>query len=435
MEWFLIKQNEHLGPFNKDLLLQLYKDGKIQGESLLWHEGWKKPKSFDFVFNSSDLPPDLPPLPPEAFEAEVEQELPEHVKQVNVEKYEHQDIEEGSTPVGSLSFLSKNKKFIWAALFGIILLICGSYFLKEKKLLFSRPQLMELKDFERLKKVALSEKKLRFAIALGKDKKTIWIATNIALQGEVDISLKSVKNKILGEAVAVSARGVLKDRLISLSKFQFTKGARFIDGYYQLEINSLEPFEPSFIQRMQGLVRRELNYSGQFLITNLKRKHLKKQLKRFIKSQNSNTNLFWQELAQKYQTIKVITEQIKQGFAKVFIGPHQKWHQRVKLFENEYKSQYGIFFTEFVKANEASYEKLMKKTFKNSQEVLASYSYLSTLATDIGEQSMDILEELQTFDVKRMTPASKEQLRQNIMSKLEVIITKSDEKMSQLESN
>ncbi|MBT4791504.1 MAG: hypothetical protein HON90_08030, partial [Halobacteriovoraceae bacterium] len=157
--------------------------------------------------------------------------------------------------------------------------------------------------------------------------------------------------------------------------------------------------------------------------------------KRFIKSQNSNTNLFWQELAQKYQTIKVITEQIKQGFAKVFIGPHQKWHQRVKLFENEYKSQYGIFFTEFVKANEASYEKLMKKTFKNSQEVLASYSYLSTLATDIGEQSMDILEELQTFDVKRMTPASKEQLRQNIMSKLEVIITKSDEKMSQLESN
>ena len=50
MEWFLINQNEHLGPFKEEILHDLFQEGEILKDSLVWREGWTDAKSYEDVF-------------------------------------------------------------------------------------------------------------------------------------------------------------------------------------------------------------------------------------------------------------------------------------------------------------------------------------------------------------------------------------------------
>ena len=70
MEWFILNKDEHLGPFSEDSIKSFFQEKKIGEDQLIWKEGWDEPQPFVEVFAPkavSDLPPDLPPLPPEAF--------------------------------------------------------------------------------------------------------------------------------------------------------------------------------------------------------------------------------------------------------------------------------------------------------------------------------------------------------------------------------
>ena len=46
MEWFLIKQNEHYGPFSEEALHEMFSRGEVREDSLIWSEGLKFPQTY-----------------------------------------------------------------------------------------------------------------------------------------------------------------------------------------------------------------------------------------------------------------------------------------------------------------------------------------------------------------------------------------------------
>jgi hypothetical protein len=171
---------------------------------------------------------------------------------------------------------------------------------------------------------------------------------------------------------------------------------------------------------------------GKVLISSLDIKSFKKQLQRFLKRKFHNSKSYWQEIIQKYQTVKMITDQIKVGFDQLFFKQPAPWPKRIVNFETQYRNKWGQFFTEFVKANESSYEKLSVKKFDDKQKVLASYNNLSNLAIKIGETAMVALERLQAFDFKNATEESIKKLNQENSLEFVKIMESCEQKAKEL---
>ena len=59
MEWFVITEEEHLGPFEEDTLISMYEKGEITGDSFVWQEGWEEAVAFsDCLLYTSPSPRD-----------------------------------------------------------------------------------------------------------------------------------------------------------------------------------------------------------------------------------------------------------------------------------------------------------------------------------------------------------------------------------------
>ena len=153
-----------------------------------------------------------------------------------------------------------------------------------------------------------------------------------------------------------------------------------------------------------------------------------------ILKKKRNTLEFWSEIAQKYQTVKVITEQIRKGIETALMGREKNWKLSVLNFENKYKASWGKFFTEFVKANDKSYISYSKKKFENKKKVLAYYNNLSNLAIQIGEESMKTLEDLQAVNYLQLTQAQKDIFKQKTTQALKNIEQNCDEKINEIKA-
>ena len=57
MEWFVIYNNEHLGPFSERVLHQLHAEGDLNDQSLIWREGMDSPITYEaqFLFTKEEM--------------------------------------------------------------------------------------------------------------------------------------------------------------------------------------------------------------------------------------------------------------------------------------------------------------------------------------------------------------------------------------------
>lgn len=473
MNWFLIKNNEHLGPFDEVQIKELFKKGEITGTDMLWQHGWPDAKSYEEVFlhkiriaPKEEISTELPPIP--KVEDIASDESADDIEPVILKKKEAKQVystigDSSAKPKANKNTEEKDSQDSDGSIakaiedlnlatpteviaekkgrFGLVKNILLTFLILLSSVVgylyydlyftnFSRPKMMSVYDFKRLKRTALDRgQRERFAMALGKDKKTIWVATNHKLQGDLVITMKSMKDKALGDSVEVKAEGKLNKGLVSLSNFKFVKGTKFIDGIYEVTVKSERELKTHPIQHFIEPAARTIDHRGKYLISNFKKKDFKKQLKVFLKKKNSNTRKFWEELAEKYRTVMVITGQIKDGVLNIFKAGDKDWKLAVKKFESDYKSNYGVFFTEFVKKNEASYERLVKKKFKNSSEVLAGYSHLSELAKEIGSESMNVLANLHKYNLANESEETKLVFQQNNLRNLDGIIKQCKDKI------
>lgn len=494
MEWFLIKANEHLGPFDEEGLKALYRDGGFTADALVWREGWADAKTYEEVFladenqfkpisesenipieedvkvvKSDELPPDLPPdLPIEDKKEEphagvvetyvqkersaiMENPLLDEVEEETIpgQKIEIQHEENGEEePEEVIDFnefefeYDKNEKIILGrvkkiAILAIIVLVAfsGYLYFSDREIIFKRPTTMSLGDYERLVKSAKADSsELRFAFALASDKRTLWASTNNPLKGEVFINLESKKGRVLGRDVEVKAKGKLSKGLITFKDFQFVKGNRFIDGYYDVEIYTVDDLTVPLFQKFFKPTDKQFRFINEFLITSMLQVDFEKQLKEFSSKKMINAEDFWIEVYQKYQTIMEITKKIEQGFERILNAPEVRWNQEIKRFRDRYSREYGVFFTEFVRANEASYQVLTSKDFDDRIEIVGNYERLSALSKKIGKETVVLLADLEAANISNMNDEQRKQMKENALAPFKLIIAECERKLAVLKN-
>jgi hypothetical protein len=464
MEWFLITSSEHLGPFNDDVMHQLFNNGDVTVESLVWREGWSDARTFQDVFLDSNLNlkpntieindqeddqfPDLPPEfnPPTEVVSEVNIDTDfkskvtaeDEIQFENTESLEQESSTEDSSEEEfdfdfektEVNILARIK--VVAIIFLIIAVISPVVlYFKNATNVFDRPQSMSLGDYNRLRETAVeTSKKLKFSFSLALDKRTLWISTNLPLEGEVFLKFKSKPGRTLGGEIELKAKGELKRRLIVLSEFQFIKGTRFTDGIYDIEIFTVEKLDVPPYQRFFEPWDKEFRYLDKVTITSLHAKEFQRQMKLISDKKLENKNAFWSELQEKYRTVKNMTTQIRDAVGHIFTGPREEWAKLVSEFENDYKAQYGVFFTSFVTTNEYSYEKLINKDFEDKFEIISNYTRLSKLAKLIGSESMTILQNLESFDPLLKSEEEIKHFELDSLTKLDRIIEECERKLS-----
>ncbi len=80
MQWFVVTEDEQLGPFDEVELKRLFESGEFSDSTEVWREGWDKAKKYKDIFLETpedDLPPEIPPIPLDALEkAKKQRKIP-----------------------------------------------------------------------------------------------------------------------------------------------------------------------------------------------------------------------------------------------------------------------------------------------------------------------------------------------------------------------
>lgn len=467
MNWFVISKNEHLGPYEEDVLEQLYLAGDIGDDSLVWREGMPEPKTYrqllldsknasedlieDPITETDDeLPPELPPEVLQMREASTPAPRPgrEHKEAVHrevlggeadeiIKDEEVEEVKDEEEIELDEHFEDEPKSKLVKVLLGIFFLAllaaagaAGWMYYSSNLQAFSRPSKMDVKDYERLKTVAASSAKENvFAFALSKDKSSLWMATNNPLSGPVTLKISSIPGKSLSEErVVASSSSRLQDKIAHFDSFQFEKGQRLIQGWYEVEAATPVELEIPLVMSFLNPPPKRFRYLDRALLTSMKHHHFQKALERFNDKLIRNETAFWDELEQKYQTIKAIGISIHEALEKVFVKEPSAWVKNVQDFEREYTGNYGNFFTSFVIQNEEAYAEIAKKEFSDKNEVISYYTRLSRLAKGLGAVTMESLEEMRLLD-EPGSERKRRELKESVASKFSSIMDEIDQNL------
>ena len=442
MNWFVINENEHLGPFKEDALTELFRAGELQNDSLIWREGLDEPGTYhDLIVEG--LPPELPPEAMgsvsdirEVKQTPVEEQLEDEILASNSDVLEAAESEAGFIAKTKRAILVATKKTLRIALVLAVIAAAafgGWKYYETQTMSFARPSTMGIEDFNRLKEVAFSDSKEPvFAFALSKDKSALWMATNVASSGPLSLKITSQPGKVLAnERVVALSKGVLEGRLAHFHTFDFEDGQRVVEGWYEVEATTLADLKAPLLSMFGKSPRKRFRYLDQVLLTTMKQHHFEKALAKMKEKSEQNADAFWSELGQKYQTIKAMANNIHNSLNKVFDGELGNWGQRVDAFELEYTNSFGGFFTSFVVQNEKSYEELEKKTFEEKTEIISNYARLSRLAKRLGAETMGVLELMRALENPE-SKESQETLKQGVDERFGKFVSDIEENLAEV---
>lgn len=480
MSWYIIKESEHLGPFNEEELEQLRRKNKLVDETLLWREGMEQAQTYADLF--LDLPPDLsveakgerdepPPLPfareeeGGIFRVEQLEETPgkdteEIFKTPEQASPREGEADENDSAPKIKTIPAKNKTrqksgvfkvFVWTLflLFAVAGVGAGWFFYQSKNAVFSRPAKMGPQDYERLKGVArLPGPEKAFAFAVARDMGGVWMAVNFPLEGKIGIKLTGIEGKLLSEGlVEASGESRLREKLVFFDAFTFQKGQRLAQGWYDVEVFSadklkapwplgllsLESFPEFLLKHIPWAKGAEFSRKEKSLLTVMRRNDFQKALAREKQRKRENDTEFWGELKQKYLTVRAIALRVREAMDKVFDKDAKEWDRHVKDFEEEYSRNYGNFFTNFVLQNEKSYEGLAHRSFSDKTEVISFYARLSDLAKNVGKTAMSSLLRLQALS-SDSSEEEREGLRKEIRKGFEDLVQEALRKLDQIQA-
>lgn len=431
MDWFIIRDQDHLGPFTQEDLEELYASNEINDETLVWNESLEESVTYGSL--ALDEPPPLPPEFNDVVSEQAEQiEQTEKTALVENEIEDEIDDEiEDESPHPRHS--SRKLQMFWFIIFIILLTPIAIYFYQNK--IFTRPSKMSLRDYTRLTEIV--EKKseaTEFVFALAQDRSMLWIATNNSNQGKVAIKLKAIKNRFLGEGeVEAFALADLKNHLVAIKDMRFKKGFKLLDGYYEIELYTPSKLNKPLLSFVNNH-KKQFQFFKKVLISTMKPEEFEKSLAKYAVKKKYNENQFWSELKQKYQTLKMITLQIQDGVRTVFgkqryVDNQMNIKKKIESFESEYKLKYGNFFTNFVIANDKSYEQLARKNFPDKVDIIANYTRLSKLARSIGLESVQVMGDLERFK-QWQDQVEVERFKEDSLARFQKIIDICDHKIS-----
>lgn len=457
-EWFLIYQNEHLGPYDEDTLVDLYNTGELTEDSLLWKEGDDEGQSYSSLFLKPETKSEFIPLeqiseiiveeepPALQIEAEDEDDSPPpfalEVEEESPPPFELEPEEEAPPPlpVFEEEVLTKPKRKIkfwhWKGLSVILLILFFVLqYLQTFQGDFVRPAGMGLNDYKRLLETTNADpSKNKFAFTLSRDKKMIWVSTNINLQGEVHFNFSNKNQENLGDSVVeIQGKGILKNNLIKISDFEFKQGTNFLDGFYDVDLFTDQDLSFPLIEGLFTKREKQFGYHGTVLISNLSQEKFEKVLSKKNEARGKNESEFFETLIEEYRTVQTITSQILAGLKSIFAAGDLNREEALTKFEDDYKKNYGVFFTSFVISVDKKYEVINEKEFEDKTQVIAHYAKLKKLALEVGAESSGQITELNSLNLIEGDASELKEIEFRSTLKFKEIIIECEKMIKELE--
>lgn len=398
--WFVILNNERLGPYTRSELSRQYNEKIINKLSWVFKVGYIEPSTYgDLLMDEDGVP-----LLPDSLSPPIDEDG-------NFERIPNTSASSNKKIVNKSKIIKK----IFFTIFFFVAVFFVTYYILLKMNEVKRPAMMLIRDFEKLKQIQEESGVANiYQFYLARDKSKIWMGTNISSRGFVSIQMSSVDEEHLGsEPIKIHSKGHLDNFLVSFETMNFEKGDKLYDGFYDIEITSLGDLQVPLIRSFERPRSLVIKNRKRVYIGHLEIKKFRDILAAKKREKESNNTDFWEELRQKYLTIKMISMQIQSSIDDVFDNSEMNWKDKVLNFENSYKKQYGDFFTSFVIANDKSYGEIKEKDFPDKIEVISNYTSLSRIAKKIGTQTMNTLHALEvgSSQDKVLEKESKQRLR------------------------
>jgi hypothetical protein len=437
--WFVIRNDKHLGPFTLVELSEMSEKNKIDDNSQIWKNGFDSSKKYKDILLDLEGVPDLPPpLPIEALSLSEEKPTFEEIAEETEELAEVNSLDQVEQEIESIEVddiaksinMKRSLIKVALALIPIALVLAGylslPYFNK-----VTRPSKMLLSDFKSLETIIEEDRQEnQFEFYVSKDRSSLWMGTNISYTGDLVFKFSTVNKKHLGEEeVEAIAYGKLENHIATFDSITFSKGQKIHEGFYTVEVYTVKaltiPFAKKYLSSKKNV---EFRYFNTVYLGHLQIERFQQILSKRQADERKNENKFWEELRQKYLTIKMISLQIQAAIQRVFEINDLSWKKKVSLFEDEYKSKYGDFFTSFVIANEKSYNILKEKDFTDKLDIISNYTKLSRIAKNIGTHTMSVLHSLE------MATEQTSELQSESEARLKGIISICDQKIEMIDA-
>lgn len=411
----------HEGPYSLDALMARADQGKIARDIKVWAEGLSNTLTLTELINRAsgeetsfddDLPPPLPPLAIDDEEGGV----PDLPPMEEVEK----------------SPKKKSLPFILIILFlGVAGFFGFEWFKEQEKFSIRRYNKMSVELHRKITNLFEFEgwsKKIFFREYVPADLSHIWLVTSGFQHCQVEAQFTSEKDKLLtlgNENVVFKSKGVLENHVVELSSFEFQEGSKIIPGLYQMTVTATECKWGGLLPKIgNGFVAPDETYNASMkvvlfsagaeefnkVLDQLIKKKMEVDLKKVSQSEN-----FWQDLQQKYQTLLAISLQIEQLFLDFLDKNPATFSKNLKPTIDDYTKRFGHFLTNFVVANESYFNEL-EMTELRTLAISKNYEEMIRLTSKkVGFGSMKIIEKLQQYK-KPPTPVEVTKLKNLVVS-------------------
>ncbi len=434
--WYLSEHKSQLGPFDQAGIQELIHQEELHGKVRLRKEGhsdWLPLQNYpEFHLPEHLYPLNLPILPMPLVEtakptaatalSDLQEDLVEKEQEelgtpalehlIQTEPFSEDDWEDDSTSL----VLPKILKLVAALAFFVLLSGGGLYFLAQQDTAFPRPEGMRLQDYDRLRLTAEQplQAGLQVAYAFSQDLSRVWMSSNAATTGKLNLRLTSVAGKVLTEeTIRLESQSYYQKHFAEFTTFQFKQGKRLVPGFYEFEVQGQDLQLPTSLKLWRTMSASsaepvdQLEHRSEQLYSMVQSKLFAKKLTRYQQQKREKKHEHVRELMIKYQALAGLSSQIREALENALKQPAQVG---AKQFEQTYTQRFGGFLTSFILDNENLAHKLGVKF----QEVAKEVKILTTLAQRMARFSMVSLDQLEKYQ----SPQQKKGIETSIKAEL-----------------
>jgi hypothetical protein len=387
--WFIVKDDEHLGPYDHHDLKDFHREKKIEMDTKIWKKGL--PKAIFYSEINLYVTAQKKSKKYKTKEQEVIQKLESGLKVL-----QHQE---------PFKLPGTKKEFPWSKValsFAATVILAAMPFVFELVSLSSKsvsmPSGMKKADHARL--VAASSnafEELTSSYAASKDMSEIFMATNFPFDGRVRLKMTSVQGKMLRpEIVVIESEGMLKDRIAVFNNLKYDVGTRLVPGYYQFTVELVgKPAGSYFIENFMDLPKK-FSVQTVELVSVLPKSVYDDKLARAQALRDNAEKRIWFELQQKYLTVKAVVEQIKSELFMVYSENVEEvpWENNLSAFESKYDRYFGVFFAKFANQEYSTIPGYDTIETGEQRDVKNYYKDLVSITTNAANDSARSLRDL-----------------------------------------
>lgn len=446
--WFIFEDNHHIGPFDRQQMVEKIARGELLEDDLIWSEG--EPHWVEAIehqsFASYFLPPPLPPLPevdvpvlsedpvedielppvPETdpFEEELLDDLPPLPVEDREEFEDDQtqkDIPFPESPRGGPSLTLKISVAV-----AFVLMTVFSWFLfhvsGEKKPAFHelRPaDMAELESFIAEPMDQPSDRDELFKLALSRDARSVIMASPLVGRWQAYIVMHSLPGEILSERASVlEGKAVLENHRAHFREFKIREGLGFAPGHYRVRIQVVDPKAPE-----KTILEREFEQ-------NFTRMTAEEFAAEKAKLAARLQDLAQRHRRQRYETYQTLGQLIERTFA-LYEQTLTRIREREQIsqFEASYGAEVGPLLQGLVLD---AHQQMKLLSEAGEEEEARSYELLVEFGRSVGSMVSDMVTLTQRS--RRFNQASRERLLRLFQGRKEGLLQDLQLRVDQLSS-